>query len=121
MEHIFFILIMKKCGNILINSVILIVLQIAEFFVLLVQYIALKNEVAYFFKKIHYGCIILGIFIGTVASLWVKTLGLGYFGTLLMSAILFFCAYFLFLLYKKEELVVDIWIMIITKIKNLVK
>ena len=93
---------------------------IAEFFVLLVQYIALKNEVAYFFKKFHYGRVILGTFIGTVASLWVKILGLGYFGTLLMSSTLFFCVYFLFLLYKKEELVVDIWTMIITKIKNLV-
>ena len=72
------------------------------------------------FQKFKYGRVILGTFIGTVASLWVKILGLGYFGTLLMSSTLFFCVYFLFLLDKKEELVVDIWTMIITKIKNLV-
>lgn len=82
---------------------------VAEFAVLVVQYSALKDEVSETFKKIHYGQIIFATFLGFVVSFWVKFLGLGNFLTLLVSAVLFFGAYGLFLLFKKEEIIMEIW------------
>ncbi|MGN8804184.1 MULTISPECIES: flippase [unclassified Blautia] len=88
----------------------------AEFVVFVVQYTALKNEVTDAFKLIHYGKILIGLILGSVASLWVKTLGLGSFITLLISAMLFFGIYGLFLLITKEELVMEIFNQVIGKI-----
>lgn len=89
---------------------------VAEFAVLIVQYIALKDKVTNIFKRIHYGRIILAIILGLVLSLWIKTVQLGNFLTLVISAIIFFGAYGLFLLLKKEEMILEIWNMIFGKI-----
>ncbi len=89
---------------------------IAEFAVLAVQYIALKEEIGNMFKVIHHGRIIGAIILGTVASLWIKTLGLGNFLTLAISAILFFGGYGLFLFIAREEMIVEIWNMVVEKV-----
>lgn len=89
---------------------------VAEFAVLIVQYIALKDKVTNIFKRIHYGRIILAIILGLVLSLWIKTVQLGNFLTLVISAIIFFGVYGLFLLLKKEEMILEIWNMIFGKI-----
>lgn len=91
---------------------------IAEFVVLIVQYYALRYNVASTFKQIHCVRIITAIVLGTVASLWVKTLGFGNFLTLVISAILFFGVYGLFLLWRKEEMIVEIWNMVFGKVKK---
>ena len=89
---------------------------VAEFAVLLIQYVALRNEVTDTFKQVHYFRILIAIMFGSMASLWVKTLAFGNFLTLAISAILFFGAYGLFLLFAKEEIVVEIWDMVIGKV-----
>ena len=88
----------------------------AEFVVLMVQYIALRDEITDTFKQIHYFRIFMAIILGTVTSLWVKNLGLGNFLKLLISTILFFGTYGSFLLIKKEETVMEVWNMLIGKV-----
>lgn len=89
----------------------------AEFVVFVVQFIALKSEVAETFKKINYGRILIAIILGLVASLWVKILSVGNFLTLAIAAILFFGVYGLYLFLKKEEMIMEIWNMILS-VKN---
>lgn len=86
---------------------------VAEFSVLIVQYIALLGEVADTFKQIHYFRIIIAAILGSIASVWVKTLQMSFFVSLCISAILFFGTYGVFLLVKKEDLIMEIWNMII--------
>lgn len=80
----------------------------AEAVVLLVQFAALKNEVADAFKSICYHKILIGIFVGSLASLWVYAMQLGNFLTLLFSACLFFGAYATCLLLVKEPLITEL-------------
>lgn len=82
---------------------------VAEIFVLAIQIIALKPDVRYLFRQIHYFRILVALFLGAIASLWLKTLELGNFVTLFSSAILFFGIYGLFLLFRKEEMITEIW------------
>lgn len=89
---------------------------VAEFVVLVVQYIALKDDVTETLKQIHYGRITIALVLGTVASLWVKMLGLGSFLTLVISAVLFFGVYGVYLLVRKEEMIVEIWNMVVGKL-----
>lgn len=81
----------------------------AEFIVLCVQYIALKEYIVSSIKKIKFSRICCAAVLGLVASMWVKVLACGEFLTLLISATLFFSAYGLFLLLRNEEIVVEIW------------
>lgn len=94
---------------------------IAEFVVLVVQYMALRNEVAATIKQIHYIRIIIALVLGTVASLWVKIFDLGNLLTLAISAVLFFGVYSLFLFLKKEEMIMEIWNMVFGRVVKLVK
>lgn len=82
---------------------------VAELAVLIVQYVALKDKVTSIFKQINYGRIVLAIILGLASSLWIKVLCLGSFWTLVISAILFFGTYGLFLLFRKEEMILEIW------------
>lgn len=86
---------------------------IAESVVFFVQYLALRAEVRSIFKSIHYFKLLFALMLGSLAALWVKTLGLGAFISLLLSAILFFGLYAIYLLYAKEELAVEIFNQII--------
>lgn len=94
---------------------------VAEFVGLAVQYTVLKNDIANIFKSIHYVKLFLALGLAIAASLWVKTLSFGSFITLLISAILFFGVYGLFLLLMKEELVVDVFNQVIGKMVRKVK
>lgn len=89
---------------------------VAEFVVDLWQFIALRKKVSSTFKSIHYGCIILGLALGSFASLWAKMLGLSSFITLVISAVLFFGAYFWILLLFKEPLATSIIKQVFSKI-----
>ena len=89
---------------------------VAEIVVTSVCIWALKDDVAETLKQIHYGRITFALILGTVASLWVKMLGLGSFLTLVISALLFFGVYGVYLLFRKEEMIVEIWNMVVGKL-----
>lgn len=87
----------------------------AEFVVLIVQYSALKNDIVDIFKSIPYLKLIVAFVLGSGASLWVKSLVLGSFESLSISAILFFGVYGVFLLLTREELVVEVFNQVMRK------
>ena len=89
---------------------------VAEFIVLIVQYVAIKDIVTDMLKQIHYGRIVLALVLGTAASLWVKMLDFGIIMTLIISAILFYCVYGIYLLVRKEDMIVEIWNMVIRRL-----
>ena len=91
---------------------------LAEFAVMVVQCIALKNEIKTAFSDIKYLKIILAIIIASLASFWVTALNLHVFITLVISAILFFGVYGLVLIIMKEKLVVEILTQIFSKLKH---
>lgn len=115
--------------NILINAILIprfrsvgaaVGTVVAEFAVLAVQFVALRSEVWPSFKAISYWKIIIGIMLGTVFSMWVLTFNLGSFVTLLITAVLFFGVYGLFLLLTKEPLAVEIFNQVISYVKKIV-
>ncbi len=91
---------------------------LAEFAVMVVQCIALKNEIKTAFSDIKYLKIILAIIIASLASFWVTALNLHVFITLVISAILFFGVYGLVLIIMKEKLVIEILTQIFSKLKH---
>ncbi|MCC8358024.1 MAG: flippase [Oscillospiraceae bacterium] len=90
----------------------------AEFVVLVVQFAALRKDVAGTFRKISYWKIALGLLLGTAASYWVAGLGLGNFLTLAISACLFFGVYGLLLLITKERMTIEIFNQLLAKLKK---
>lgn len=88
---------------------------VAEAVVLIVQYVALKDEISPLFANIHYFKIVIALFLGSMASLWVKYFQWSNFITLLVSASLFFGVYGLFLLVTKEKLIVETFNLIVDK------
>jgi len=80
---------------------------VAEFIVLVVQYWALKDELREVIQEINYLRILVGIVIGSTLSCWVIFLELGSFITLLISAVLFFGGYGIYMLLRKETIVVE--------------
>lgn len=91
---------------------------VAEFVVLLVQYHALRSEMKETVLSIHYQNIGIGVLLGIAVSFWVKACSLGNFLSLVISAVLFFGVYGLFLLLRKETLVIDIYNQALNKIKH---
>ena len=91
---------------------------VAEFVVLVVQYYVLRKEIRYAFRQINYWKIAVGILVGTALSIGTIYLGLGYFLTLLISAILFFGSYGLVLLLSKEGLTTELFNQVLNKIKK---
>lgn len=91
---------------------------VAEVVVLMVQYYALRSEVTTAFKKIHYFRIGFALALGCIASIWFKMLNFGNFLTLVVSAVLFFGIYVLFLLLIKEPLVLEIFDQLVGGIKK---
>lgn len=81
---------------------------IAEIVVFLVQYWALRGEMAKALRSISYGKIALASIFSCAASVWVKMLHMGSFASLMISAVLFFGIYGLLLLLTKEPLVFEI-------------
>ena len=113
--------------NVIINAVMIpqfasvgaaIGTLVAEFLVFVVQYFFVGTEVRNLFKTIQYGKLIIALGLGFIASFWIKTLGLGNFLTLLVSFILFFGTYGIFLLIVKENFVVEICNQLLKKLKK---
>ena len=85
----------------------------AEFVVLVVQYMALKNEMSDIFRSVSYWKIFIGVILGGMCSYWVVALEWGNFLTLLITACLFWGVYILVLLLTKEKLTKEIFNLII--------
>lgn len=94
---------------------------IAEIVVWIVQFSALKNEIAPAYSKIQYLQMIVALAIGCAASIWVKMLGWNSFLTLLLSAILFFGSYGLVLILTHEPLVLEIVNQVFGKVKKFIR
>ncbi len=96
---------------------------VAEFAVLVYQYIALKDEVGEDFRRMKYWKIALALILASAASFWVKLLPLGNsmlhsFVKLAISGVMFFAVYGVTLLATKEELTRSIWSSITRKIRR---
>lgn len=82
---------------------------VAEFVVLLVQYWVLRRELFAIVRSISYLKILLGLFVGTIASAWVTMMPWNNFASLAVSALLFFGTYGSVLLLSKEKLTTEIF------------
>lgn len=90
----------------------------AEAAVLIVQYVALKNEVREAFKNVHYGSLVIALAVASILSSFIKRTSFGSFIMLCISAIVFFGVYFGILTVVKEPLVIDIEKQLFKKIKH---
>lgn len=91
---------------------------VAEIAVWIVQYIYLRKQIKDAYKNVRYGILILALFLGSIVSLWVKSVFSGSFIVLLISAILFFGVYFIILTIAKEPLIYKIEEGLLTKLKK---
>lgn len=94
---------------------------VAEFSVLVVQYRCLRKEIREVLSTIHFWRIGVAVIIGLLLSAWIKLVDVNYFLTLLFSAILFFGGYGLFLLARKEQLVIEMKDVVAEKILRIGK
>lgn len=94
---------------------------IAEFSVLVVQYMYLRKEIREVLVTIHFGRIGVAVIIGLLLSTWIKLMSVNYFLTLLFSSVLFFGGYGLFLLARKEQFVIEIKDVVVEKILRIKK
>ncbi len=90
----------------------------AEAAVLIVQYRALRGEIADFFKAYPWPRLLAGLAVAAAAGGWVKLLPLGPFASLLLSALCFFGAYGLFMLWRKDEIAAEVWTQGWSKLKG---
>jgi len=94
---------------------------IAEAVVLIVQYIALKDDVSDLFRRIKYYKLIIAVLLASVCSYWVLGTGLGNFMTLAVSAVIFFGVYAIVLLILKEEMILQIFEQLKDKVMSKLK
>ena len=91
---------------------------VAELFVCIVQYFALKDMVFDMYKNLPYKSVLLASVIGVIGSLWIKSIGVGSFITLAISSVLFFGIYFIVLTFMKEKLVLELEKQVLDKVLN---
>lgn len=94
---------------------------VAETVVTVWQYIALRDTVREMYQRVRYLWILIGIFLGTVVSIWIKTLEWPEFFSLAGSAILFFGIYVLVLTLAKEPLTLEIEKQVLANLRNKLK
>ncbi len=82
---------------------------VAEFVVLVFQYVVLRNKFREQLLQIQYWKIALGIVLATILSLSIKIAGFGYFLTLVISACVYFAIYGLILLFTKEKMTKELF------------
>ena len=82
---------------------------VAETVVLIIQCVYLRKETGSIFREIRWLKILGGTAAAVLLSFFVLYLPVGPFLTVLISAVLFFGVYGVFLLLTKEELVTELW------------
>lgn len=90
----------------------------AEVVVFIVQYFYLRNDIKEIVKGVHFSRVITGTFLATIFSMWIQFLNLSNFITLLISAIIFFGVYILYMLFRKDEILIELIEQILYKIKQ---
>lgn len=89
----------------------------AELTVLVVQVFILRKTVIQGLAQIQYGKIGLGLIAAVCSSIWIKSLVLGSFWALAVSACMFFGAYFAILILTKETLIYELMKQITSKVR----
>lgn len=93
----------------------------AEFVVLIVQYCALKDNLNEILRSINYVRIIFAIFISSVCAWCIAKAVKVNFIQLLISAVVFFGVYGIYMLIRKETLVTEIFFQLVDIIKKKLK
>ncbi len=97
---------------------------VAECVVLIVQYHYCRDIVKDMFKKYHYGSIGAAIVLASVCSFsirnmtFVESIRWNSFMIMAISSIIFFGVYFLFLLIRKESLIIDLKKQVFSKLRR---
>lgn len=91
---------------------------VAEAVVLVIQYIALRKEVGSILSSLGIHKVILACVVATTASSWTKSLSVGNFGTLVISAVIFFGVYLLLMHLLRDPLVRELENQLIGKLKR---
>ena len=94
---------------------------VAEFAVLLVQYVALRKDVTPALKNISYWKILLALIAACAVCIWVKFMDFSYFISLLISAVLFFAVYILLLYLLKESFTRETIVQIFDRFRKIIK
>ena len=89
--------------------------SVAELVVLAVQFVILGKEARTAFGAVSYWKLMVALAVAMGASVWVSLLGWGSFGTLLLSAVLFFGSYLGVLLALKETLIYELLMQLFKK------
>ena len=89
--------------------------SVAELVVLAVQFVILGKEARTAFCAVSYWKLMIALAVAMGASVWVSLLGWGSFGTLLLSAVLFFGSYLGVLLVLKETLIYELLMQLFKK------
>ena len=82
---------------------------VAEAVVLAVQYLALRKDLKDFFRTYTWPRLLAALLLAAAAGIWVKALKWSPFPALVLSAVCFFGGYGLFLLWRKEEILIETW------------
>lgn len=91
---------------------------VAEAVVLGWQCVAIRDLKMGIFQKLPYGKILVAVGLGSVASFWVKLLGIGVFPTLVISAVCFFGVYGIVMTVMKDSLILELEKQIVWKIQK---
>lgn len=92
---------------------------LAEFCVLLVQYLALRDEMRGIIMEFPWIDIVLGIMSGSALCFGIKMLDLRSFYVLMLGTIVFFASYFVGLLFRKNEIVLNMMNSLLSMINNI--
>lgn len=94
---------------------------VAEFVVLVFQLLVIKKLKLQIFNQIHYIRFLIAVLLSTVASIWVKELEYNCFVRLCLSSIIYFGVYCMYLLVRKEKIIVDMGNFIIKKARFILR
>ena len=90
----------------------------AESVIVLIQYMNVRSEIGGTVRRFVSWKIAAALVLGAGVSLWVKLLPLGPLYRLMLSSVLFFAAYMVFLLIARETMVVEAYNWLIKKFKR---
>lgn len=94
---------------------------IAEIAVFIYQYSKMKDLLPEIFEYVQWKILILAMLISVVSSCFVKILTIGFFSTLLLSAVIYFGIYGILLMIMGETLVKELLQQIVTETNNILK
>ena len=80
----------------------------AELVVWVAQYYYIREYSSALYKNLPYVSIIAAVILSSLGSVWIKMLHLNSFVTLVLSALLFFGIYAAFLIWRKDEMAIEI-------------